>query len=102
MQPIMKLHYAGLKWHWHFRSIAVWAGCALLVSVFLDSAFAAGTQIVLRNVDPADGTALVVAADRSGDLFIVSSLAAQNATRVVKLDLNGTRLGFFDVPFLNY
>lgn len=85
---ILRMH-SPLKW-------------ALLLSVAVDSAAATGNQILLRSLTPSDGTPQVLAADGSGHLFVVSSLAGQGATRVVKLDLNGTRLAFFDVTLLSY
>ena len=75
---------------------------ALMLSAVLNSGLAAGNQILLRNLDPSDGTPEGLAADNNGHLFVVSSLPGQSGTRIVKLDLNGTRLAFFDGAGLNY
>ena len=55
----------------------------------------AGNQILLRNISPADGTPQVLAADRSGHVFVISALqsaSGQFSSRVVELDLVGSRL----------
>ena len=61
----------------------------------------AANQVLLRNLAPADGATEVVAADRSGHLFVVSSAPGQpgqSIQRIVKLDLNGARLASLDLP----
>lgn len=60
----------------------------------------AANQVLLRYLNPADGTPQILAAGRDGHLFVVSTLLAasgQPATRVVELDLNGTRLASLDI-----
>jgi uncharacterized protein (TIGR03437 family) len=60
----------------------------------------AGNQVLLRNLNPADGTPQILAADRSGHLFVISTFTAASghpATRVVELDLNGSRLASLDL-----
>jgi uncharacterized protein (TIGR03437 family) len=67
------------------------------------AAAAGGNQILLQNLDPAGGTPQLLAADHSGHLFLISTLSSasgQQVTRVVKLDLNGSRLASLDVPQL--
>ncbi len=60
----------------------------------------AGSQILLRNTSPADGTPQVLAADRSGHIFVISTLqsgSGQFSSRVVELDLGGSRLASIDI-----
>src|ERR1039457_4227273 len=60
----------------------------------------AGNQILLRNISPADGTPQVLAADRSGHVFVISALqsaSGQFSSRVVELDLVGSRLASMDI-----
>jgi uncharacterized protein (TIGR03437 family) len=77
---------------------AITARILLLTGVSLCPAVA-GNQILLRLLDPADGTPQAIAADASGHFFVLSALlaAGQQETRVVKLDLNGTRLASLDL-----
>jgi uncharacterized protein (TIGR03437 family) len=56
----------------------------------------AANQILLRIPPAADGTPRVLAADASGHILLISSLQA--GSRVVKLDLAGTRLASLDIP----
>jgi uncharacterized protein (TIGR03437 family) len=65
----------------------------------------AGNQVLLRNLNSADGTPEVLAAGGSGHLFVISiltSTAEQQISRVVELDLNGSRLVSLDLPQLEY
>ena len=56
-----------------------------------------GNQILLRNLDPADGfVPQAITADRSGNLFVLSTLLSGNS-RIVKLDLTGARLASMDI-----
>ncbi len=77
---------------------AITARILLLAGIGLSPALA-GNQVVLRILDPSDGVPQAIAADPSGHLFAVSTLtvAGQPQTRVVKLDLNGTRLASLDI-----
>lgn len=75
------------------KSILTWA--LLLVGVSIPPAWAAN-QILLRNIDPADGTPKILAADRNGHIFVISTL--QSRSRVVELDLVGSRLASADIP----
>ncbi len=79
-------------------------GALLLAGVCIFTAVA-GNQVLLRNLNPADGTSQALAADHGGHLFVVSILAAasgQPPSRVVELDLDGTRLASLDIPQLAY
>jgi uncharacterized protein (TIGR03437 family) len=62
----------------------------------------AGNQILLRNFNAADGTPKVLASGANG-LFVISTLASgnQQISRLVQLDLTGTRLASLDIPQLN-
>ncbi|HMD70481.1 MAG TPA: hypothetical protein VKF41_04020 [Bryobacteraceae bacterium] len=64
----------------------------------------AGNQVLLRLLNPADGAPQAVAADGAGHLFVLSTLpaAGQQQTRVVKLDLGGTRLASLDIGQVVY
>lgn len=77
---------------------AITARVLLLTGVSLYPALA-GNQVLLRLLNPADGTPQAIAADGSGHLFVLSSLiaAGQQETRVVKVDLNGSRLASLDL-----
>lgn len=60
----------------------------------------AGNQILLRNPSPADGTPKILAADRNGHVFVISALqsaSGQYSSRVVELDLVGSRLASMDI-----
>lgn len=79
------------------KSILTWT--LLLTGVFIVPA-SAGNQILLRNPSPADGTPQVLAADRSGHIFVISTLqsaSGQFSSRVVELDLVGSRLASMDI-----
>jgi uncharacterized protein (TIGR03437 family) len=79
------------------KSILTWT--LLLTGVCILPA-SAGNQILLRNTSPADGTPQVLAADRSGHIFVISALqsaSGQFSSRVVKLDLAGSRLASMDI-----
>ena len=72
----------------------------LLVGVCIFTA-EAGNQVLLRNLNPADGTPQVLAADRAGHLFVISTFtvaSGHNATRAVELDLDGSWLASLDIP----
>ncbi|HUB82441.1 MAG TPA: hypothetical protein VMB03_26770 [Bryobacteraceae bacterium] len=64
----------------------------------------AGNQILLRNLDPTDGTPALLAGGTNGQIYVISTLTSnltgQNLSRVVELDLTGTRLASFDLPQL--
>src|ERR1019366_3088260 len=86
-------------------------GCSLLWDAIESSAEArkivrvalpasAANQILLRNTSPADGTPKILAADRSGHIFVISALqsaSGQFSSRVVELDLAGSRLASMDI-----
>lgn len=61
----------------------------------------AGNQVLLHNLDPADGLPTLLAAGPSGRLYVVSTIASntleRQISRVVELDLNGTRLASLDL-----
>jgi uncharacterized protein (TIGR03437 family) len=57
---------------------------------------AAGNQVLLRYLQAADGAPEALAADQSGHLFIVAGTNG-DATRVIKLDLDGARLASLDI-----
>lgn len=58
-------------------------------------------QILLRNLDSADGYAEQIVADASGHLFVVSALSTKSGgTRIVELDLNGSKLASMDIAEL--
>src|ERR1035438_4020780 len=79
------------------KSILTWT--LLLTGVCILPA-SAGNQILLRNISPADGTPQVLAADRSGHIFVISTLqsaSGQFSSRVVELDLVGSRLASMDI-----
>ena len=59
----------------------------------------AGNQVLLRNLNSDDGTPKVLAAGASGQLYVISTTttAAPQISRMVKLDLNGTRLASIDM-----
>ena len=71
--------------------------CVWVVSVL---PAAAGNQVLLRNLAPADGAASVLAADNAGHRFVMSSVLAGSGlvVRIVKLDLDGARLASIDLP----
>jgi len=63
----------------------------------------AGNQVLLRNLNSADGTPQILVAGGSGQLFVISTLtsaAGQQISRVVELDLNGSRLVSLDLSQL--
>ena len=65
----------------------------------------AGNQILLRSIDPDDGTPRALAADRGGHLFVISylkSASGQYFSRVVELDLVGSRLASMDIAQITY
>jgi len=72
------------------------AGSALFPAI-------AGNQILLRNLNSADGSPKVLSAGSTGLLFVVSELSlttTQQVSRVVKLDLTGARLASIDLAQL--
>jgi uncharacterized protein (TIGR03437 family) len=71
----------------------------LLLAGVSSSPALAGNQVLLSILNPSDGTPQAVAADGSGHLFVLSALSAagQPETRVVKLDLDGSRLASLDI-----
>src|ERR1035438_9384304 len=75
----------------------------LFTSVCISSAIA-GNQVLLRNLNSADGTPTVLAAGGSGQIFVISTLPATGAqiSRVVELDLTGTRLASLDLTQMAY
>jgi uncharacterized protein (TIGR03437 family) len=77
---------------------AITARLLLLAGIGLCPALA-GNQVLLRILNPSDGTPQAMAADGSGHLFVVSSVlvAGQQQTRAIKLDLSGTRLASLDI-----
>ena len=65
----------------------------------------AGNQVLLRNLNSADGTPTVLAAGASGQLFVISTLtstAEQQISRVVELDSSGSRLASLDLTQMEY
>jgi uncharacterized protein (TIGR03437 family) len=60
----------------------------------------AGNQVLLRLLNPSDGTPQAIAADGAGHLFVLSALPGTPGpeVRVVKLDLAGIRLASIDLP----
>ena len=80
------------------------ARALLLAGVGIVPVFA-GNQILLRNFNSSDGTPIVLAAGTSGQLYVASELlptSTTQITRVVELDLNGTRLASIDLPPMSY
>jgi uncharacterized protein (TIGR03437 family) len=78
---------------------SIFAGTLLLTGVCIVPA-SAGNQILLRNVSPADGIPQILAADRSGHIFVISTLQSvtgQFSSRVLELDLAGSRLASMDI-----
>ena len=69
---------------------------ALLFTVAATAPAWSANQVLLRNLDPADGQPQFLAADRQGDLFVVYLTAAGSA-RVAKLDGGGSLLAATDV-----
>ena len=60
----------------------------------------AGNQVLLRLLNPSDGTPQAIAADGAGHLFVLSAPPGTPGpeVRVVKLDLAGIRLASIDLP----
>jgi uncharacterized protein (TIGR03437 family) len=66
---------------------------------------AAGNQVLLRNLNSADGTPRILAAGGKSQLFVISTLVSdtvQQISRVVELDPNGSRLVSLDLPQMAY
>ena len=81
----------------------VLARTLLLTGVSIFPALA-GNQVLLRNLNSADGTPTVLAAGGSGRLFVISTLPTTGAqiSRVVELDLTGARLASLDLAQMEY
>ncbi len=65
----------------------------------------AGNQVLLRNLNPADGTPQILAAGGSGQPLVIStltSIAGQQISRVVELDVSGSRLASLDLTQMEY
>src|ERR1035438_3422687 len=79
------------------KNILTWT---LLLTAVCTFPASAGNQILLRNTSPADGRPQVLAADLSGHVFVISALqsaSGQFSSRVVELDLAGSRLASMDI-----
>src|ERR1035441_4928366 len=79
------------------KNILTWT---LLLTCVCTLPASAANQILLRNTSPADGTPKILAADRSGHIFVISALqsaSGQFSSRVVELDLAGCRLASMDI-----
>lgn len=76
----------------------IWARALLFAGVSIFPALA-GNQVLLRNFNSSDGTPVMLATGASGQLFVLSTLPSGmlQLTRVVELDLTGTRLASFDL-----
>ncbi len=65
----------------------------------------AGNQVLLRNLNSADGTPQILTVGGSGQLFVISTLnstAEQQVSRVVELDPSGFRLASLDLAQMEY
>jgi uncharacterized protein (TIGR03437 family) len=74
---------------------------ALLLTFLSVLPVSAANQILLRNLPPSTGSPQVMAADRTGHLFVISSelqTSGSSVQRIVKLDLDGARLAAIDIP----
>ncbi|HYW45165.1 MAG TPA: SBBP repeat-containing protein [Bryobacteraceae bacterium] len=80
------------------KTILAWT---LLLAHTSTHTAAAGNQILLRNLDPDEGSPQVIAADNRGHVFVVAEptpTSEVQTSRVVELDLLGSRLASMDLP----
>jgi len=84
------------------KTILAWT---LLLTGVGTCAVAAGNQVLLRTLNPADGLPQVLASDSQDHLFVISTVSpasGQQTSKVVELDLNGSSLASLDIPQLVY